>query len=112
MATITWKGEPGGPNDEGAKSIEWGGKTFKRGEAVEVDASFAGLEKAKTNPFFEVSGADAPADEPAGKSVMTPDTTYKPPSQQPAQYSVPKPGEPVKVPMASPQAAPKTPPRV
>lgn len=106
MPTITWKGEPGGPNDEGAKSIEWGGKTFKRGEAVEVDASFAGLAKAQTNPFFEVSGVE----EPTGTDVPTePPPTYKPPSQQPAQYPVPKPGEPVKAPTMTPL---KPPPRV
>jgi hypothetical protein len=102
MATVTWKGEPGPGEDEGPKSITWGGKVFKKGEAVEVDNPDI-IAKAQNNPFFDVSGADATPEPPP---------LVPAPSQMPApQYPVPKPGEPVKVSSAQPMT-PKVPPRV
>jgi hypothetical protein len=102
MASVTWKGEPGPGEDEGPKSVTWGGKVFKRGEAVEVEDPNI-IAKAKTNPYFEVSGDVAPAEPPP---------LVPAPSQMPApQHAVPKPGEPVKVGQAQP-LAPKVPPRV
>jgi hypothetical protein len=98
MASVTWKGEPAGPDDEGPKSITGGGMTFKRGEAVEVKDP-ALIATLKGNPFFEVTGADVDPDAPSA--------TIPPPSQQSAQYPVPKGGEPVTIP--PPILAPKVP---
>lgn len=49
MAKVTWLGE--GDNDP--KEIVWAGKTFKKGEAVEVDDPRL-VEKARGNRFFKV----------------------------------------------------------
>jgi hypothetical protein len=105
MASVTWKGEPVGPEDEGPKSITWGGKTFKKGEAVEIEDP-AIIAKAQGNPFFEVSGAEATPPPPPEQ------VTYPPPSQQSAQGPVPKAGEPVRP--GAPAVGPlvKPPPRV
>jgi hypothetical protein len=95
MATVTWKGEPGVGGDEGPKSVTWGGKVLKKGEGVEITDP-AIIEKAKNNPYFEVTGADESS---AG-------TTVPAPSQTGAQYPVPKPGEPVKAPTPGPMGRP------
>lgn len=102
MGSITWKGEPvEGTDDEGPKEMTWMGQVFKRGEAVETDNQVM-LQKASTNRYFEVSGYEEP------KPADVPQTefkTYTPPSQQPAQYPVPKPGEPVRPEVATPPVA-------
>ena len=103
MATITWKGGEGaGPDDEGPKILNWGGKTFKKGEALDVGDDFPMIDKAANNPNFEVSGYEVPAQE----DIVTDPKLWKPPSQQATQGPVPKAGEPVKpgVPESAPQA--------
>jgi hypothetical protein len=52
MPKITYKPGPGEPNE-----ITWGNQKFKAGEGVDVDNPVM-LQKAQTNPYFEVSGAD------------------------------------------------------
>ena len=54
---VTYKPGPGEPD-----SLQWGGKTFKAGEAVDVEDPRM-LEKAKNNPYFETSGGDKPKGE-------------------------------------------------
>lgn len=51
MAKITWIGE----GDSDPKEIGWGGHTFKKGEAVEVENE-AIIAKARGNKHFKVEG--------------------------------------------------------
>lgn len=53
MASITYKGGPGEPEE-----ITWGGKTLKKGEAVDFGDNPTLLQKAKNNPMFDVSAGD------------------------------------------------------
>jgi len=85
MPTITWLGE----GDEGPQSTTaFGGIEFKVGEAVECkDEKF--LARAAKNQYFKVEGWEAKeATVEVEKNV-----TVKPPSQQTAQYPVPKHGD-------------------
>ena len=60
MPKVTWLGEdelherPDG-SGAGPSFVIWNGQKFPKGEAVEVTNKVA-LDKAKGNPFFEVSG--------------------------------------------------------
>ena len=80
MATATWKGEGEG---EGAQTTTLG-KTFKKGESVEI-TDYATWKKLKGNAQFDVEGEVEPE--------ATPDVNT-PPSQQSALGSVPKALEP------------------
>lgn len=56
MATITWQGEPGGPEVN-----TWNGHVFRKGEGVDITDAHM-IAKAKTNRFYTVSGdAEKPA---------------------------------------------------
>lgn len=82
MARVTWLGE----GSDGPQETECWGKTFKVGEAVELDNP-QHVETARTNKFFKVEGPTAPV-------APAPPVTV-PPSQQEMPGAVPKPGEPV-----------------
>lgn len=98
MPKVTWLGD----EDENVKEVTWFGKTYKKGEAVEIDDPRV-LKKASGHPQFEVEGYSPEDEEPKTE-------VFKPPSQTLTQGPVAKPGEPVK-PLNSPpesSPAPKT----
>lgn len=85
MAKITWLGEgPDGPQEN-----TWAGKTFKVGEAVDIDDLWM-IEKAQNNRFYSVTGAPQKQDSLALGQKLNPA-----PSTVGSQRAVPKPGEPV-----------------
>lgn len=95
MPSATWKGD-----ESSAESCTQYGLTFKKGESVDLkDLPEDKVAKLAGNKSFEVSGYTK---KEGGTS------SWNPPSQQPAQYPVPKPGEPV----SGPEAMPKKPGRV
>lgn len=87
MPTITWLGvgDDGPEETTGFKNM-----VFKKGEAVECENEEV-LKRAYGNQYFEVSGWEPKADAPTVD--VTKDVTVKPPSQQTAQYPVPKHGD-------------------
>lgn len=62
MTTITWLGEDSAyPDGNGPRYNEWNGVRFKIGEPMDMDKVDVPrkahmIEKARTNPFYEVSG--------------------------------------------------------
>lgn len=70
MATLTWIGEDDLHNGGAGPSFThaFGGIKFPKGEAVEV-RSFAIVQKALSNQFFEVEGADDVDDAPQAPPV-------------------------------------------
>jgi len=86
MASVTWIGE-GDPKAE----VTMRGKTFKAGEAVDIDEKqYPDLvEKCSSNPMFKVEGY-------GGGTPESDPELHPAPSTVSAQYPVPKPGEPVK----------------
>src|SRR4249919_1191501 len=92
MPTITWLGvgDDGPEETTGFRDMK-----FKKGEAVECEDP-AVLQRAYTNKYFEVSGWE-PKGAKEGEEQPTYDlekeVTVKPPSQQSAQYPVPKHGD-------------------
>ena len=97
-AQVTWKGEEGTEQ----KEMQWGGKTFKKGEAVEITDPKL-IEKAQGNDqFFDVNVTEKDEDNDKASSkeaYQAPSNTMSP------QHASPKPGERVGT-----QGAP-TPPR-
>ena len=87
MPTITWLGvgDDGPEETTGFRDMK-----FKKGEAVECEDP-AILSRAYTNKYFEVSGWEPKEGE--ATIDVTKDVTVKPPSQQTAQYPVPKHGD-------------------
>jgi hypothetical protein len=86
MPTITWLGTD---DPDLKETTGFRGMVFKKGEAVECeDPAF--LSRAYNNRYFEVSGWE-PKEAPTVD--VTADVTVKPPSQQTAQYPVPKHGD-------------------
>lgn len=86
MPTITWLGT----GDDGPEETEgFKGMKFKKGEAVECDNPEV-LKRAYGNQYFEVAGWEPKE----GSTVdVSKDVTVKPPSEQTAQYPVPKHGD-------------------
>ncbi len=81
MVKVTYKPQPGDP-----ETTEWGGRTFKGGEAIDLDGRVAAnksiIERAKGNPWFDVddgSGASAakPNDDQKPGEPATPDEYRK-----------------------------------
>jgi len=85
MAKVTWVGE----GDSDPKEIGWGGYTFKKGEAVEVENE-AILEKARGNKHFKVAGSktgDASDDGKDSLSAPVPDAVKaSPPTTPPPKF--------------------------
>jgi hypothetical protein len=90
MTKVTWVGE----GDSDPKEIGWGGYTFKKGEAVEVENE-AILEKARGNKHFKVAESktgDASDDgkdslsASAPEAVRTPLEAAKPPLTPPPKF--------------------------
>lgn len=88
MGKATWKGEEATPDLQETTRF---GIVFKKGEAVEVPNE-EHLRKLASNPNFTVENGD-----PEKPPLQVP------PSQQPAQMSAPKPGEPVRTPTPAPR---------
>lgn len=100
MGSIKWVGDPNAAEKEDTpESMEAFGLVFKDGEVETED--YTKLKKASANPFFEVEGL--PDESPRDAAV------HVPPSQQSAQYPVPKAGDPVvpEEPPTEPTAEPK-----
>jgi len=83
MPSVTWLGAGEGQ----AEVNTWRGLTFKKGEAVETDDKII-LAEASKHPHYKVDGYEAEPTVDVEKEV-----TVKPPSQQTAQYPVPKHGD-------------------
>lgn len=103
MAKVTWLGD----EDESVKSTEWMGRTFKKGEAVDLDLGEDPrygylVEKAKNNKYFEVELTK----EEQEFSVNKGPTVFVPPSQTVSQGPVAKPGEPIRPDNTPPQSSP------
>ena len=91
MPTITWLGT----GDDGPDEAEgFRGMKFKKGEPVECDDPDT-LARASGNKYYKVEGvtaADKPP-EPEPLYDVTREASIKPPSQQTAQFPVPKHGD-------------------
>lgn len=85
MPTITWLGEGEG----GAKENTFGGLTLKVGEAVECEDKGT-LARAAKNRYFKVEGYEGEVEPPID---LEREVSMPPPSQQTAQYPVPKHGD-------------------